>query len=104
MRDAFISWDEEFVLDVSVRYWERARRAMMDFEGWHSDFRRVLACWMSLQRHPQGRGIFARPTLRDGKPKYLADTPRFIGCASAPPRTLPRAHAAAAFDRPTRRH
>ncbi|MBP8872954.1 MAG: aminoglycoside phosphotransferase, partial [Polaromonas sp.] len=23
-------------------------------------------------------GIFARLTLRDGKPKYLADTPRFI--------------------------
>jgi aminoglycoside/choline kinase family phosphotransferase len=24
-------------------------------------------------------GIFARLTLRDGKPKYLADAPRFIG-------------------------
>ena len=24
-------------------------------------------------------GIFARLTLRDGKPHYLADTPRFIG-------------------------
>jgi aminoglycoside/choline kinase family phosphotransferase len=23
-------------------------------------------------------GIFARLTLRDGKPQYLADTPRFI--------------------------
>lgn len=26
MRDAFISWDEEFVIDITVRYWERARR------------------------------------------------------------------------------
>jgi aminoglycoside/choline kinase family phosphotransferase len=24
-------------------------------------------------------GIFARLTLRDGKPQYLADAPRFIG-------------------------
>jgi aminoglycoside/choline kinase family phosphotransferase len=35
--------------------------------------------WMGLQRHIKISGIFARLTLRDGKPKYLADTPRFIG-------------------------
>jgi aminoglycoside/choline kinase family phosphotransferase len=34
---------------------------------------------------PQGLGIFARLTLRDGKPKYLADTPRFIKYAATPP-------------------
>jgi aminoglycoside/choline kinase family phosphotransferase len=34
---------------------------------------------MGLQRHLKVAGIFARLTLRDGKPKYLADTPRFIG-------------------------
>jgi aminoglycoside/choline kinase family phosphotransferase len=33
---------------------------------------------MGLQRHLKVLGIFARLTLRDGKPKYLADTPRFI--------------------------
>ena len=39
MRDAFLSWDEEFVLDITVRYWERARKVgLMDFEDWHSDF------------------------------------------------------------------
>jgi hypothetical protein len=31
-----------------------------------------------LQRHLKVAGIFARLTLRDGKPKYLADAPRFI--------------------------
>jgi aminoglycoside/choline kinase family phosphotransferase len=31
----------------------------------------------------EGRGIFARLTYRDGKPKYVADTPRFIGYARA---------------------
>jgi aminoglycoside/choline kinase family phosphotransferase len=34
---------------------------------------------MGLQRHLKVAGIFARLTLRDGKPKYLADAPRFIG-------------------------
>jgi len=33
---------------------------------------------MGLQRHLKVAGMFARLTLRDGKPKYLADTPRFI--------------------------
>ena len=81
MRDAFLSWDEEFVLDITVRYWERARKAgLMDHEDWHSDFGSFWRAveWMGLQRHLKVAGIFARLTLRDGKPKYLADAPRFI--------------------------
>ena len=52
----------------------------MDFEDWHSDFGAFYKAveWMGLQRHLKVAGIFARLTLRDGKPKYLADTPRFI--------------------------
>ena len=82
MRDAFLSWDEEFVLDITVRYWERARQlGLMDFEDWASDFGSFWRAveWMGLQRHLKVAGIFARLTLRDGKPKYLADAPRFIG-------------------------
>ncbi len=81
MRDAFASWDEDVCLDVTVRYWEKARKAgLMDFEDWHSDFGTFYRSveWMGLQRHLKVAGIFARLTLRDGKPKYLADTPRFI--------------------------
>jgi len=81
MRDAFLSWDEEVVLDVTVRYWEQARRTgLLDFEDWGSDFGSFYRAvdWMALQRHLKVAGIFARLTLRDGKPKYLADTPRFI--------------------------
>jgi aminoglycoside/choline kinase family phosphotransferase len=81
MRDAFLSWDEDFVLDITIRYWEKARRAgLMDFEDWHSDFGAFYRAveWMGLQRHLKVAGIFARLTLRDGKPKYLADAPRFI--------------------------
>lgn len=81
MRDAFLSWEEEFVLDITVRYWERARKlGLMDFEDWHSDFGSFWRAveWMGLQRHLKVAGIFARLTLRDGKPRYLADAPRFI--------------------------
>lgn len=81
MRDAFHSWDEEYVLDVSVRYWEQARKTgLMDFEDWHSDFASFYRAvdWMALQRHLKVAGIFARLTLRDGKAKYLEDAPRFI--------------------------
>ena len=81
MRDAFLSWDEEFVLDVTIRYWERARKlGLMDFEDWSQDFGAFWRAveWMGLQRHLKVAGIFARLTLRDGKPKYLADAPRFI--------------------------
>jgi aminoglycoside/choline kinase family phosphotransferase len=34
-----------------------------------------------LQRHLKVLGIFARINYRDGKPKYLADTPRFLAYA-----------------------
>ena len=78
MRDAFLSWDEEFVLDVTIRYWERARAAGLAVGADFGAFYRGVE-WMGLQRHLKVAGIFARLTLRDGKPQYLADTPRFIG-------------------------
>ena len=84
LRDAFISWEEDFVIDITVRYWEKARRAGIvganSASGWGADFGEFYRAvdWMGLQRHLKVAGIFARLTLRDGKPKYLADAPRFI--------------------------
>ncbi len=78
MRDAFLSWEEEFVLDITVRYWQKARKAGLPVGDDFGEFYRAVE-WMGLQRHLKVAGIFARLTLRDGKPKYLADTPRFIG-------------------------
>jgi aminoglycoside/choline kinase family phosphotransferase len=78
MRDAFISWDEEFVLDITVRYWQRARSAALPVDPDFGEFYQAVE-WMGLQRHLKVAGIFARLSLRDGKPRYLADTPRFIG-------------------------
>jgi aminoglycoside/choline kinase family phosphotransferase len=76
-RDAFWTWEEDFVLDVTIRYWEKARKAGLPLPQDFGDFYRAVD-WMALQRHLKVAGIFARLTLRDGKPKYLADTPRFI--------------------------
>ena len=77
MRDAFLSWDEEFVLDITIRYWQKARKAGLPVGDDFGEFYRAVE-WMGLQRHLKILGIFARLTLRDGKPHYLADTPRFI--------------------------
>ena len=77
MRDAFLSWEEDFVLEVTVRYWQQARKAGLPVGDDFGEFYRAVE-WMGLQRHLKILGIFARLTLRDGKPKYLADTPRFI--------------------------
>jgi aminoglycoside/choline kinase family phosphotransferase len=77
MRDAFLSWDEEFVLDITVRYWQKALKAGLPVDSDFGEFYRAVE-WMGLQRHLKVAGIFARLTLRDGKPRYLADAPRFI--------------------------
>ena len=78
MRDAFLSWDEDFVLEVTIRYWEKARAAGLPVGQDFGAFYRAVE-WMGLQRHLRVAGVFVRLTLRDGKPRYLADTPRFIG-------------------------
>jgi aminoglycoside/choline kinase family phosphotransferase len=74
LRDAYIQWDEEMVLDWTVRYWERARRAGLpvnpDIDAFYRDFE-----FMGLQRHLKVLGIFARLYHRDGKDAYLKDLP-----------------------------
>ncbi|MGE0557569.1 MAG: aminoglycoside phosphotransferase family protein [Burkholderiales bacterium] len=81
-RDAFISWEEQRVLDWTVRYWERAKRAHLPVDADFGDFYRAFE-WMGLQRHLKVLGIFARIRHRDGKPAYLEDAPRFLAYARA---------------------
>jgi aminoglycoside/choline kinase family phosphotransferase len=82
LRDAFLSWDEERLIDWSARYWEKAKRAGLPVDPDFGEFWRALE-WMGLQRHLKVLGIFARIRYRDGKPKYLEDAPRFLGYAHA---------------------
>lgn len=76
-KDAFVSWPEERVLDWTVRYWQKAKKAglpvRVDFGDFYTDCQ-----WMGLQRHLKILGIFARLNYRDGKAGYLEDTPRFV--------------------------
>lgn len=74
LRDAYIEWDEEQVLDWAIRYWERARHAGLpvspDIDSFYRDFE-----FMGLQRHLKILGIFCRLAYRDNKPDYLANLP-----------------------------
>jgi N-acetylmuramate 1-kinase len=74
LRDAYVQWDEEMVLDWTIRYWERARRAGLpvnpDVDSFYRDFE-----FMGVQRHLKVLGIFARLYHRDGKDAYLKDMP-----------------------------
>ena len=77
-RDAYLSWEEERVLDGTIRYWEAARKRGLPVPSGFADFWSDVE-WMGLQRHLKVLGIFARIHYRDAKPGYLEDTPRFIG-------------------------
>jgi N-acetylmuramate 1-kinase len=77
MRDAFLSWEEPQIIDWAARYWDQAKKAHLPVRADFSEFYREME-WMGLQRHLKVLGIFARINYRDGKPKYLADTPRFV--------------------------
>jgi aminoglycoside/choline kinase family phosphotransferase len=74
LRDAYIQWDEEVVLDWAVRYWQRAKQVGLpvnpDIDAFYRDFE-----FMALQRHLKILGIFCRLNYRDGKNIYLGDLP-----------------------------
>lgn len=74
LRDAYIAWDEEKVIDWLVRYWQEARKVGLpvpaDFSEFYRDFE-----YMGAQRHIKILGIFARLYHRDGKNGYLKDMP-----------------------------
>lgn len=74
LRDAYIQWEEEAVIDWVVRYWESARKIGLpvnpDIDGFYRDFE-----WMGLQRHLKILGIFARLAHRDNKTAYLEHLP-----------------------------
>jgi aminoglycoside/choline kinase family phosphotransferase len=74
LRDAYIQWDEEIVLDWVVRYWQSAKQVGLpvnpDIDAFYRDFE-----FMALQRHLKILGIFCRLNYRDGKAIYMGDLP-----------------------------
>ena len=74
LRDAYVAWEEERVIDWAVHYWEKARKAGLPVAGDFADFYRDFE-WMGAQRQLKVLGIFARLFYRDGKDGYLKDQP-----------------------------
>lgn len=77
LRDAYIQWDEEFVLDWVVRYWQSAKGVGLpvnpDIDAFYRDFE-----YMALQRHLKILGLFCRLNYRDGKSVYMGDLPTVL--------------------------
>ena len=77
LRDAYVQWDEEIVLDWVVRYWQAAKKVGLpvnpDIDAFYMDFE-----FMALQRHLKILGIFCRLNYRDGKTNYLGDLPTVL--------------------------
>ncbi|WP_317201209.1 aminoglycoside phosphotransferase family protein [Janthinobacterium sp.] len=77
LRDAYIQWDEELVLDWVIRYWQRAKTAGLpvnpDIDAFYRDFE-----FMALQRHLKILGLFARLNYRDGKAHLMKDLPTVL--------------------------
>jgi aminoglycoside/choline kinase family phosphotransferase len=84
-KDAFLSWPEARVRDWLARYHAGAHEAGIPLPDL-ARFRRD-ADLTGVHRHLKVIGIFARLNYRDGKPRYLADVPRFIAYLDA---VLPR--------------
>lgn len=76
-KDAFLSWPQARVAGWLRDYWERARAAGIPVQADFEDFHHASDL-MGVQRHLKVIGIFARICHRDGKPRYLADVPRFF--------------------------
>lgn len=81
-KDAFLSWPEARVQAWLQRYWQLAREAGLAVPAEFAEFQR-MSDLMGVQRHLKVIGIFARICHRDGKPKYLADVPRFFAYIEA---------------------
>ncbi|MET3131057.1 aminoglycoside/choline kinase family phosphotransferase [Oxalobacteraceae bacterium GrIS 1.11] len=77
LRDAYVQWDEELVLDWVIRYWQRAKQLGLpvnpDIDAFYRDFE-----FMALQRHLKILGLFTRLHYRDGKAVYMNDLPMVL--------------------------
>jgi aminoglycoside/choline kinase family phosphotransferase len=76
-KDAFLSWPQARVESWLQTYWEKAGALGIPVQDDFETFYRASDL-MGVQRHLKVIGIFARICHRDGKPRYVADVPRFF--------------------------
>ncbi len=78
LRDCYVCWPRERVVDWAWGYFDLAVQSGILREENEKDFLRWFDL-MGIQRQLKAAGIFARLNLRDGKPGYLGDIPRTLG-------------------------
>lgn len=81
-KDAFLSWPQARVQTWLKIYWDKARGLGIPVQDDFEAFLRASDL-MGVQRHLKVIGIFSRICHRDGKPRYLADVPRFFAYIEA---------------------
>ena len=74
LKDAYIEWDEDVILDQVARYWEEAKKVRLISNSDFSDFYKQFE-FTGVQRHLKILGIFSRLSIRDKKNQYLENIP-----------------------------
>ncbi len=77
LRDCYIRWPADYVLQRALNYYRRAEVAGIVPPASDTQILRWFDL-MGLQRHIKVLGIFSRLCLRDGKHNYLNDLPLVI--------------------------
>jgi hypothetical protein len=77
LRDSYIEWPQEQVLEWAMQYRRLADAAGLETGRDEAQFLRWFDL-MGVQRQLKVGGIFARLWLRDGKPGYLPDIPHTL--------------------------
>ncbi len=96
LRDCYIDWPEERVVDWAVAFRTEAIRADVNVGDDATQFLRWFDL-MGVQRHLKAIGIFSRLWHRDGKRGYLKDIPRTLGYVRSVSSRYPQLHAFAAL-------
>jgi aminoglycoside/choline kinase family phosphotransferase len=78
LRDCYIEWPQERVVEWALEFRRQAAASGLDVGADVPQFLRWFDL-MGVQRHLKASGIFARLWHRDGKPGYLPDVPRTLG-------------------------
>ena len=74
LRDCYIAWPEEQVIEWQRQYFLKLCEANVLYKDEWAGFQKSMDL-MGLQRHLKASGIFARLYHRDGKDGYLNDIP-----------------------------
>ena len=74
LKDAYIELEEEDIIDLVIKYWERAIENNLLQKGDFADFFMQFEL-MGVQRHLKVLGIFSRLSIRDKKDNYLKNIP-----------------------------